>query len=120
MYEHDYYAILGVSPDASKSEIKKAYRKMAETHHPDKLKNLDPKLVEMATEEMMRINEAKEVLLDDEERQKYDMIRAQQQASQPSSNMLLDVGRTPVAPERAAAPAAGASAPALAPAATAH
>ncbi|HET9821735.1 MAG TPA: type II secretion system secretin GspD [Burkholderiaceae bacterium] len=51
---------------------------------------------------------------------RYDMIRAQQQASQPAPNMLLDVGRTPVAPERAVAPAGGASAPALAPAASAN
>jgi general secretion pathway protein D len=49
---------------------------------------------------------------------RYDMIRAQQQASQPASNLLLDVGKVPVAPERAAS--SPGSAPVLAPAATAN
>lgn len=69
----NYYEILGVFQNATKKEIKKAYRDMAELHHPDKLDSSDPKLIKLATEEMIVINEAKDVLLDDEERRKYDL-----------------------------------------------
>ena len=78
MQKLNYYEILGVSPDATKKELKTAYRRMAELHHPDKLKSSDPKLIKMATEEMILINEAKDVLFDDESRTKYDFEMRQQ------------------------------------------
>merc|ERR1711924_97132 len=58
-----YYNILGVDKDASESEIKKAYRKLAMKHHPDK--GGDPDLFKEMTE-------AHTVLSDPEKRKRYD------------------------------------------------
>ncbi len=66
--EEDYYDILGVGRDASKEEIKKAYRKKAKKYHPDK----NPDNTEEAREKFKKISEAYEVLADDEKRKRYD------------------------------------------------
>lgn len=60
----DYYKILGVEKNASKDEIKKAFRKLAHEHHPDKNNGNDAKFKE--------INEAYTVLSDDNKREQYD------------------------------------------------
>jgi molecular chaperone DnaJ len=60
----DYYDILGVSKDASKSEIKSAYKKLAKKYHPDLNKGSDDKFKE--------INEAASVLTNDKKRSDYD------------------------------------------------
>ena len=67
MTKRDYYKILGVDKNASKSEIKKAYRKLALKYHPDKNPNKD------AEEKFKEISEAYAVLYDDEKRKMYDM-----------------------------------------------
>lgn len=63
----DYYKILGINKDASESDIKKAYRKLARKYHPDL--NKDNKEAENKFKE---INEANEVLSNPENRKKYD------------------------------------------------
>lgn len=63
----DYYSILGVSRNATKEEIKNAYRKLALQYHPDRNKSKD------AEEKFKEINEAYAVLSDDEKRREYDM-----------------------------------------------
>ena len=67
MSKRDYYEILGVSKDATKDEMKKAYRKMALKNHPDK----NPGNKE-AEERFKEAAEAYEVLSNDEKRARYD------------------------------------------------
>ena len=65
--KRDYYEVLGVSKDADAKEIKKAYRKLAMKYHPDK--NPGDKAAE---EKFKEINEAYEVLSDENKRNTYD------------------------------------------------
>jgi curved DNA-binding protein len=67
----DYYKILEVAKNASKDEIKKQYKKLARKYHPD----VNPGNKE-AEEKFKAINEAHEVLSDDEKRKKYDTLGA--------------------------------------------
>ena len=71
----DYYAVLGVHPDSSLSDIRKAYRRLALQHHPDKSKEPD------AHERFILINEAYLILSDDEARHRYDAERRNQPAT---------------------------------------
>ena len=66
MEKRDYYEILGVSRDASKEAIKRAYRRLALKYHPDRNKSPD------AAEKFKEISEAYAVLSDDEKRMRYD------------------------------------------------
>lgn len=63
----DYYEILGVPKNASADELKKAYRKLAMKYHPDK--NKDDKTAEAKFKE---INEAYDILKDEQKRAAYD------------------------------------------------
>lgn len=66
MAKRDYYEVLGVGKSASADEIKKAFRKKAIEHHPDKEGGDESKFKE--------INEAYEVLKDSSKRQRYDQF----------------------------------------------
>src|SRR4051812_11201991 len=63
----DYYKTLGADKSASKEDIKKAFRKLAHEHHPDKTKN-DP----TSAQKFKEASEAYSVLSDDSKRANYD------------------------------------------------
>ena len=69
MAKRDYYEVLGVQKNATKDDIKKAYRKLAIQYHPDK--NPGNKVAE---EKFKEATEAYEVLADDQKRQAYDQF----------------------------------------------
>ncbi len=66
--KRDYYEILGVSKNASKTEVKSAYRKLAKKYHPDVNKNGD------AADKFKEIGEAYEVLSNTDKRAAYDRM----------------------------------------------
>ena len=65
-----YYEILNISPNSTKSEIKRQYRKLARMYHPDINSSLE------AEELFKEINKAASVLLDDVKRKSYDQLRS--------------------------------------------
>jgi len=66
----DYYNVLGVSKNASQSEIKNAYYKLAKQYHPDKNKDPD------AGKKFQAVSEAYEILSDEGKRKQYDTFGA--------------------------------------------
>ena len=69
MSKADFYQTLGVDKHASKDELKKAYRKMAMQYHPDKNQG-----DEKAEAKFKEINEAYDILKDDQKRAAYDQM----------------------------------------------
>ena len=70
MNEKDYYAILGVSKDATAKEIQKAFQLKARKLHPDINKEPD------AEEKFKEVSEAYAVLSDEQKRARYDAMRS--------------------------------------------
>ena len=65
----DYYATLGVPPDATSPQIKKAYRTLAKRYHPDVNPSSD------AASRFREITEAYDTLIDPDRRRRYDLLR---------------------------------------------
>ncbi|KAL0580009.1 hypothetical protein V5O48_002012 [Marasmius crinis-equi] len=94
--EHDYYQLLEVEETATAEEIKKSFRRLALIHHPDK--NKDD--VEGATQRFAKLQQAYEVLSDDQERAWYDSHKASL-APEPDEETVYQDIRTGAPPPRA-------------------
>ncbi len=70
MAAKDYYKILGVAPEASHEQVRKAYRRLAKKHHPDRQGGS-----KAAEEKFKEIADAYSVLGDPEKRKHYDRLR---------------------------------------------
>ena len=68
----DYYAVLGVAPDASVADIEASYRERVKETHPDRNDAPD------ASEQFQRVKRAREVLTDPDERDRYDRLGHEQ------------------------------------------
>ncbi|HXE76306.1 MAG TPA: J domain-containing protein [Candidatus Xenobia bacterium] len=79
----DYYAILGLSPDASLDAIKRAYRLRAREAHPDRFSHKGDTAEDEATAMMAELNEAYAVLSDPEQKQEYDLQLRAYRAGEP-------------------------------------
>lgn len=58
----DAYNVLGISPDATDDEVRKAYKRIVVIHHPDRVANLGEDVKEAATRKLQEINKAKEII----------------------------------------------------------
>ena len=70
MESESYYKILGVQENASKEEIKKAYRKLSLQNHPDRNNNS-----EESKKKFQKISQAYETLADDQKRNEYHQMQ---------------------------------------------
>lgn len=59
-FNKDWYAVLGLTPQATEEEIKKTYRKLILKYHPDRVESSDPKVKEEATKRFREVQEAYE------------------------------------------------------------
>ena len=64
----NYFRILGVKASANEDEIKKAYKRLSNKYHPDKLLNLSDDEKEQASAQLQRVKEAYDVLSDAKKR----------------------------------------------------
>uniref|UniRef100_A0A803MY19 J domain-containing protein n=1 Tax=Chenopodium quinoa TaxID=63459 RepID=A0A803MY19_CHEQI len=71
----DHYRILGITKNASKSEIKDAFRKLAVQFHPDKHAQSSKSAKDAVTLKFKQVSEAYEVLIDDRKRAAYNLSR---------------------------------------------
>jgi curved DNA-binding protein CbpA len=64
----NYFRVLGVKASASEDEIKKAYKRLSNKYHPDKLQNSSEDEKEQAAVQLQRVKEAYDVLSDPKQR----------------------------------------------------
>jgi curved DNA-binding protein len=90
----DYYQVLGVNPRASNEQIRQVYKQLAVKYHPDRNPGNDA-----AEARFKEISEAKEILLDPANRQRYDALRQQHLYQQRTRQQRSSAGAPPPEPE---------------------
>lgn len=83
----DYYGILGISPNASEEEVKKAYRNLIKVWHPDVCSKPN------AHEQSVKIIEAHKILSNPQTRSEYDYLRNHHQRAHTSQSTTADSNR---------------------------
>lgn len=73
-----YYEILGVNPNASSEEVRRAYRRLALDYHPDRQAGATDAVKRLAGEKFIEVNEAYEVLSDHAKREQNDRSRVRE------------------------------------------
>jgi curved DNA-binding protein CbpA len=94
--DDNYYAVLGVSSDATQEEIRKAFRERVRACHPDRLAGLDEDLQRLAEEKMVALNEAYAVLRNPARRAAHDDRHLKKQrpgAAAPAAESQASGGR---------------------------
>ena len=88
----DYYEILGIKKNATESEIKKAYRKLALKYHPDRIKG-NEKEKEVAAKKFVEISNSFEVLSNPEKKKMYELyiLLTVSECSSPTCGRELEV-----------------------------
>jgi len=92
VYEKDYYTILGISPDASKEEIRRAYRHLVLQCHPDK----NP---EIPSGRFNEVTEAYKILSNDQKKSKYDYTLRMSEAFKGTPETTSDRSRSRIGPD---------------------
>ena len=86
----DYYSILGVTRFASESDIRSAFRRLAQQYHPDVAM-----IKSIGEERFKEVNEAYEVLSDPESRREYDLLRSQKKKKSETRTTPVEVKASP-------------------------
>jgi hypothetical protein len=80
-----YYDLLSVAPGVSAEDIKKAFRREIARYHPDKVQHLGTEFQEIAAVRAAELTEAYRVLMDEEQRRRYDESLAEDGVGDPAS-----------------------------------